>query len=105
MEYAINLNYIDIIPLFIDKIFELIEKKDYGYITLLPVISTRLPELYDRHHSGLVMKYISDTSILPDPSYSSVKDSKNTSPYAYSKNIYVKLPSNYDYFEKVITVL
>ena len=51
------------------------------------------------------MKYILGTSILPDLSYSSVKDSKNTSLYAYSKNIYIKLPSNYDYFEKVIAVL
>src|ERR1043165_3977235 len=105
LKIAIDTNDDDIIQLIIEKIFELIEKEDYGYITLLPIISLRLPELYDRHYSGLVMKYILGTPILPDPFYSSVKDSKNTSLYAYSKNIYIKLPSNYDYFEKVITVL
>src|ERR1043165_8173235 len=105
LKIAIDTNDDDIIQLIIEKIFELIEKEDYGYITLLPIISLKLPELYDRHYSGLVMKYILGTSILPDPSCSSVKDSKDTSLYAYSKNIYIKLPSNYDYFEKVITVL
>ena len=61
-------------------------------MSLLHIISLNLPKLYDCHYSSLVTKYFLHTSILLDPSCSSVESSE-TSLCAYSKNIYIKKPT------------
>ena len=97
LEIAIRENRKDVIQSIFDKIIELVEKEDYG-IALLPIISIKLPDLIDQHYSDLVMKYILHTSILLDPLFSSIKNTTNTSLYAYSKDIHIKkstLSNNY----------
>src|SRR6266542_1482662 len=71
-----------------NKIFKLIEDEEVNsYMTLLPLIISKLPILCDNNrYSNLVIKYFLRTSILFDPSYISIKNSKNISLHAYSKN-------------------
>jgi hypothetical protein len=91
---------IHIIQLIFDKIIELIKKNsaDYSYMAL---ISLYLPKLCD-HYSHLVTKYIIYTSI---PICLSIKNSTNTSLYAYSNNIYIEksIPSNNSYIKRLIS--
>ena len=79
---------------FFNKISELVEKDEDNYyivmMALLSIISIKLPELCDNHHSSLVTKYILSMSILLDPSCLSARDSTNTSLYTFSKDVYIK---------------
>ena len=60
------------------------------YMSLLPIICSKLPDLHGNHYHSLVMKYILCTSILLDPSCSSVKNLTDTSFRTYSKDVYIK---------------
>ena len=65
-------------------------------MALLHIISLYLPKLYDCHYSSLVTKYFLHTSILLDPSCSSVKNSTN-SLNAYSKYVSIKKMTKLDF--------
>jgi hypothetical protein len=79
-----------------DEILD-ITKNSYNNMN---IISLHLPKLCDHYYSNLVMKYILHTSILLNPFCLSVKNSTNTSLYAYPSNIGIK-KSNY-YFSKTL---
>src|SRR5207248_7575595 len=74
LEIAIERKNNYVVQSIFGKIIELIENEDYSMV-LLPIISIKLPELYNHHYSNLVMKYILHTSILLDPYHPSVKNS------------------------------
>src|SRR5207249_1586781 len=75
-----------------DKIFDKIKDESpnkWNNMKLLSIISLNLSRL----HSNLAAKYISYTSIILDPSCSSIKISSDISLNAYSKNISIVKPN------------
>ncbi len=90
-----------------NKIFKLIEDEEVNsYMTLLPLIISKLPLLCDsNHYSDLVIKYFLHTSILFDPSCVSIKNSENISLDAYSKNFYIKKSNKNYYFNSFKNLL
>src|ERR1043166_1278754 len=94
----------DVVQLIFDKIIKLIEKEDYSYMKLLPIINSNLPELCDQY-SGLAMKYILRTSVLFNSSCLSIKNSTNNLLYAYSNNVYIRksISSSNNYFKSLLS--
>jgi hypothetical protein len=89
LRWAIWREHNDIIQLIFDKLFKFIKiyaqnEQSYNNICKsLFLISKELPELCNHQSNFLITKYISHTSILLAPFCSRVKDSENTSLYAY----------------------
>ncbi|CAB4444874.1 unnamed protein product [Rhizophagus irregularis] len=86
----------------LDKIIQH-DSTNYSISALLPSIDLNLFDLGDYNDSKLARKYISITSLILDPTSSSVKNS--TSPYkAFSKDIYIRKSSTNNFLNSSITL-
>jgi hypothetical protein len=84
----------------LDKIIQH-DSTNYSITTLLPSIDLSLFDLSNYNDSKLARKYISITSLILDPTSSSVKNS--TSLYeAYSKDIYIEKSSSNSFFNRLM---
>lgn len=86
----------------LDKIIQH-DSTNYSISALLPSIDLNLFDLSDYNDSKLARKYISITSLILDPTNSSVKNS--TSPYkAFSKDISIRKSSTNSFLNSSITL-
>ncbi|RGB39355.1 hypothetical protein C1646_664684 [Rhizophagus diaphanus] len=84
-------NYHDVVNQAIDKIIKSTQDYSEIYMTFISLFLKKLCESYP----DFIVKYILSTSIILSPYCNKIKNSKNTSLYSYSKNIYIK-ESNMD---------
>ncbi|CAG8631927.1 116_t:CDS:2 [Rhizophagus irregularis] len=102
LNIAFKENYHDVVYQTIDKIIKSTQDYSETYMTFISLFLKNLCEYYP----DSIVKYILSTSIILSPYCNKIKNSKNTSLYSYSKNIYVK-ESNMDnnYFKIILSFL
>ncbi|GBC10699.1 hypothetical protein RclHR1_09830008 [Rhizophagus clarus] len=101
LKIAFKNNYHDVVHQAIDKTTKSIHYYSEIYMTF---ISLFLPKLCDSY-PDFIVKYILSTSIILSPYCNGIKNSKNTSLYSYSKNIYIKESNKDNYFKFISSFL